>query len=217
MKKTVAVFGAAGNIGAAIALGLAAAGYRVLLTDDIEHNSLLYMKLPLRERRIRLRVPDADVDIVLSAREASWEADIIILAIPSEAQIGTATKIKDVVTGKVVICLANPPEKGHNGFVTAPTNNATKELAQILSHSKIVRAFSTIVADQPGEPRVTGMSADVFVDSDDDEAVSAAMQLAKDVGYHPLVAEKLESPAEEPLRTPRLLEIGRTVSSLRKV
>jgi predicted dinucleotide-binding enzyme len=208
MKKTVAIIGAAGSMGSAIALGLAATGYRVLLTDDIEHYSLLYMKLTLRERKIRLRVPEADVDIVLSAREASWEADIIILAIPYETQIETACKIKDVVTGKVVICLANPLTETHNSPVTAPTNSAAKELAQILPHSKIVQAFSTIVADQPGELRVTGMSVDVFVDGDDDEAVSTVMQLAKDVGYHPLVAEKLDGPVEQPVRTPRSSDLN---------
>jgi hypothetical protein len=182
MKKTVAIIGAAGTMGSALALGLAAAGYRVLLTDDIKHRSLLYVKLHLREATIRYRVPEADVDIVLSAREASWEADIIILAIPCGTQAETACKIKDVVTGKVVISLANPLNETHNNPVATPTNSAATELAQLLPHSTIVQAFSTIVAGQPGEPKVSGMSVDMLAAGDDEEAVSTVMQIVKDVG-----------------------------------
>lgn len=217
MKKTVAIIGAAGNVGSAIALGLATAGYRVLLTDDIEHRSLLYVKLHLREAKIRHRVPEADVDIVLSAREASWEADIIILAIPYEAHAEIARTIKDVVTGKVVICLANPQNETHNGSVAATANNAAKELAQLLPHSTIVQAFGTIVASQPGEPRVAGMSVDVLVAGHDEEAVSTVRQLAKDIGYNPLVAGKLDGPAALPDRAPRSSENGRMDNPLRKV
>jgi hypothetical protein len=207
MKKTVAIIGAAGNIGSAIALGLAAAGYRVLLTDDIEHHALLYMKLPLRERWIRFRVPEADVDIVLSAREASWEADIIILAVPYETQVELASKIKDVVTGKIVVSLASPLNGTQNGPVTPPTNSVAAELAQLLPHSKTVRALSTIVAAQHGEPKVAGLIVDVLVGGDDDEAVSTVMQLAKDVGYHPLVAGKHDGTCEQRIPRPRSFDL----------
>jgi hypothetical protein len=217
MKKTVAIIGSTGNMGSAIALGLAAAGYRVLLTDDIKRNCLLYMKLPLREHKIRHKVPAADVDIVLSAREVSWEADIIILAIPYATHAELAGKIKDVVTGKVVIVVVNPLNETHNGPVAAPTNSAAKGLAKLLPHSKIVQAFSTTAAGQPGDPGVAGMSVDVLVAGHDEEAVSTVMQLVKDIGYHPLVAGTLDGPVEQPVRTPRSSGNGRMDSSLRKV
>jgi predicted dinucleotide-binding enzyme len=192
MKKTVAVIGADGNIGAALAFRLAKAGYRTLVTSHTLQDLTPFIgKLPLLLGKIRLRVPHADGAIVFSAREASWEADIIILAVPSETQAEIAGEIKDVVTGKVVISLENPLNGTHSGPVTPPTNSVAAELAQLLPHSRIVRALSTTVADQPGEVKCAGLSVDVLVGGDDDEAVSTVMQLAKDVGYHPLVAGKL--------------------------
>jgi NADPH-dependent F420 reductase len=192
MKKTVAIIGAAGNMGSAIALGLAATGYRVLLTDDIEHHSLVYMKLSLRERKIRLRFPEADVDIVLSAREASWEADIVIPTVPYAAQAAVASEIKNVVTGKIVISAVNPLNDCLDGLLTPPTTSAAEELAGLLPHSKVVKAFNTLSTMDLETPQtIGGQTADVFVAGDDGEAVSTVMQLVKDTGFSPLYAGKL--------------------------
>jgi predicted dinucleotide-binding enzyme len=88
-----------------------------------------------------------------------------------------------------------------------PASGVAAELAQLLPHSKIVRALSTTVEDQPGEPTVTGLSVDVLVGGDDDEAVSTVMQLAKDVGYHPLAAGKPDGSCEQRVPTPRSLDL----------
>jgi 8-hydroxy-5-deazaflavin:NADPH oxidoreductase len=201
MRKIIAIIGAAGNIGSAIALGLAAAGYRVLLTDDIEQYPHFYLKLHLLEGKIRFRVPEADVDIVLSAKEASWEADVILLVIPDEAHAEVASRIKEVVTGKVVINLEYQLNGGHGGPVTS-TNSG--ELAHLLPHSKVVKATSRIFADGPGESQVTGTSVDVLVAGDDDDAVSTVMKMVEDTGYHPLRAGTLDG---SPRRTGRSHEL----------
>ena len=190
MKETVAIIGAAGDMGAAVALGLAQTGYRVLLADEIERHALLYVKLHLLACKIRFKAPQADVEVVTSGREASWEADIIVLAIPGEAEAGMASRIKDVVTGKVVISLACPVKGTHDSPISVPAHSVAEELAQLLPHSKIVKAFSTIFAGQPEKPGVAGMSANVFLAGDDKEAVFTVMHLAKDAGYNPLVEGK---------------------------
>ena len=190
MKETVAIIGAAGDMGAAIALGLAQTGYRVLLADEIERHALLYVKLHLLACKIRFEAPQADVEVVTSGREASWEADIIVLAIPGEAEAGMASRIKDVVTGKVVISLACLVNGTHDRLISVPAHSVAEELTRLLPHSKIVAPFSAIFPAHPGTPGAAGMSANVFLAGDDKEAVFTVMRLAKDAGYNPLVEGK---------------------------
>jgi predicted dinucleotide-binding enzyme len=192
MKKKVAVIGAAGHMGSAIAYRIAAAGYPVLLSDDIEnHRILLLTKLPLLLGKIRYKVPRSDVRIALSEREASWEADVIIPAVPYRVQPLVADKIKDVVTGKIVISLINPLIKPYIDPATAPGTSAAEELAQLLPHSKIIKAFNTIFAAQIAGPEIAGKASAIFVAGDDEDATSTVVQLAKDMGFHAISAGTL--------------------------
>lgn len=191
MKKTVAIIGAVGNVGSPVALGLAAAGYRVLLTDDIRNHPIRYMKLSWLERKIRSEVTQADVELAVSRREASWEADIAIPAVPYVELDEVASRIKDVVTGKIIVGLTVPLNESRNGLSTEPATNAAEKLALLLPYSKIVKVVSAIFAVRPGELKVDRRSDDMFVAGDDTGAVATVMQLVEDAGFHPVAAGTL--------------------------
>jgi NADPH-dependent F420 reductase len=186
-KKTIAILGAAGRMGWGIAKSLARAGYRVLLADDLGNDcAAAGERLPSLVAELRLRAPRANIEIVPSSKESSWEADIVISAVPYEVQAEIAHRIKDVVTGKLVISVINPLNKSCDGLLTVPTTSAAEELAQQLPHSKIVKAFNTIFAAHIERPAVAGRNVDVFVAGDNDEAVSTVMHLVKDAGFNPI-------------------------------
>ncbi len=192
MKKTIAIIGATGQMGSAMAYAIAKAGYRTLITDHDERDLLaLIGKLPFLEGKIRLKAPQSDVGIVVEPKEASWEADIIIPTVPYQAQAEVATEIKDVVTGKIVISVVNPLNQTLNGLLTPPTISAAEELAALLPHSNVVKAFNTVFALDFEVPKTNGQAVDVFVAGDNDEAVSQVMSLVKDTGFNPLCAGKL--------------------------
>jgi NADPH-dependent F420 reductase len=193
MKKTVAVIGADGRMGAALAFRLTAAGYRTLVTThDPQDRTPLVGKLPLLVAKIRLHLPQADGGMVFSAREASWEADIVIPVVSYELQATVASEIRNVVTGKIVISVTNPLNDCLDGLLTPPTTSAAEELAGLLPHSKVVKAFNTLSAMDVETPQTFGgQTADVFVAGDDDEAVSTVMQLVRETGFHPLFAGRL--------------------------
>jgi NADPH-dependent F420 reductase len=181
--KTIAVIGALGTTGWAIADALAKTHHRVLLTDHLTQHPALSLST--------LHFPQPRVEIVRSAREASWEADIILLAIPYDAQSEVASNIKDVVTGKIIISAVNPINKNCDGLLTPPTTSAAEELAQLLPHARIVKAFNTLSGQNLKRPQITGQITDVFVAGDDDEAVSIVKQLVVDAGFTPLSAGNL--------------------------
>jgi NADPH-dependent F420 reductase len=185
MKKTIAIVGAAGNMGSGIARNLARAGHRILLAgrDQSRLNDLL--------ATIKAATPNADVEVLDCSREASWEADIIIPAVPYGEQAAVASRIKDVVTGKIVISIANPLNETYDGLVTSATTSAAEELAALLPHSMVVKAFNTVFAADFTTPMVGGKTVDNFVAGDDHQAVVTVAQLVKDAGFNPVVAGRL--------------------------
>ena len=205
MKKSIAIIGAAGNMGSGIARNLSKAGHRMLLFDPnaSKLNELL--------SNIKSTTTNADVEILDCARESSWEADIIIPAVSYQSQAEVASKIKDVVTGKIVISIANPLNETYDGLVTEPTTGASEELASLLPHSKVVKAFNTVFAADFDSPSVDGKTVDCFVAGDDEQAVATVSELVRDTGFNPLVAGKLS--VSRTLENMMVLLIGLTVKN----
>ena len=171
MKKTIAVIGAAGNMGSGLARNLAAAGYRVLLAGEDQS------KLEDLLGAITKSSPRADVAVIDCSKNASWEADVIIPAVPYQAQADVASKIKDVVAGKIVVSIVNPLNDTYDGLLTGPTTSAAEELAALLPYSKVVKAFNTVFAADFKTPKIAGQIANAFVAGDDAEAAAVVAEL----------------------------------------
>lgn len=123
-KQSVAIFGAGGSMGSAIAKSITGGNYRLLLFDrDPERLS------PLTED-IQQAHPGADLEPINCAHECGWEADIIIMAVPHGAEKEIADQIRDVATQKIVISIANPVDENFSKLTTQPGTSA----AEILHH-----------------------------------------------------------------------------------
>src|SRR5688500_18509028 len=120
-KQTIAIIGATGNMGSAISKSIAKGSYRLVLkaTKQDELDALV--------SEIKSTAPNADVEAAVCPTEASWEADIIILAVPFNVEKELAEKIKEVANQKIVISIANPLNEKYNGLVTAPGSSAAEE------------------------------------------------------------------------------------------
>jgi predicted dinucleotide-binding enzyme len=172
-------------MGSALAGAFARAGRRTLVHD------LQMESLQRKIGHILSAHPQAEVEIACSAREASWEADIIIPAVPYQAQSAVAAEIRDVVTRKIVISLCNPIREQLDALLT-PTS-AAEELARLLPHSRIVKTFNTVSAADIEHPVVQGMQLDCFVAGNDREAVSTVCRLVQEIGLHPVTAGDLSA------------------------
>ncbi|MEX0929762.1 MAG: NAD(P)-binding domain-containing protein [Balneolales bacterium] len=181
-KQTVAIIGASGNMGSAIAKSIARGNYRLLLFDrEPEASGLL-------TAHIRKARPGADVESMDCPHESSWEADIIILAVPHGAEQEIADKIKGVVTQKIVISIANPIDKDFSKLTTRPYTSAAEVLQQRLPHSRVVKAFNTTFAADFEQPVIDGKQIDAFIAGDDEEALQAVTVLVETAGFNPVIA-----------------------------
>ena len=184
-KQTIAVIGATGNMGSAISKSLAKGNYRLLLCANDQD------KVEALIKDIRSKNSLADAERIDCSVNASWEADIIIAAVPYEAEKEVAEKIKAVANQKIVISISNPLNETYNGLVTAPDTSAAEELQKLLPNSKIVKAFNTTFANDFSTPVIDGKQADAFIAGNDEDALQTVSELVNTAGFNPIVAGDL--------------------------
>ena len=184
-KTTIAIIGATGNMGSAIAKALAKGPYRMLLFASDK------VKLETLKNDILTATPSADLECTGCPVDASWEADVIIPAVPFGAEKEVAEKIKSVATQKIVISIANPLNESYNGLVTSPGTSAAEELQKLLPDSKVVKAFNTTYAADFAQPVINGQQVDAFIAGNDGEAVDVAKSLVETASFRPIVAGDL--------------------------
>lgn len=205
MTKTIAIIGATGNMGSAIAKSLANADYRLLLfAHDKE-------KLSKVNSEIKSINSNADVDCMGCAMEASWEADIIIAAVPYAVEKEVAEKIRQVATQKIVISITNPANEDFTQVLTSPGTSAAEELQKLLPASKVVKAFNTTYAADFAQPVIAGKQVDAFIAGDDDEALQIVKELVAKTGFNPIVAGPLS--VSRTLEAMQLLLIQLTIKN----
>jgi NADPH-dependent F420 reductase len=184
-KQTITIIGAAGNMGAAISKSLSKGNYRLLL------NARDQEKVQSLANEIRNVSPSADVEEIDCNYNACWEADIIITAVPYQAQKEVAEKIREVANQKIVISIANPLNETYNGLVTAPDTSAAEELQKLLPHSKVVKAFNTTFAADFATPVIDGKQVDAFIAGNNEEALQTVSELVSTAGFNPIIAGDL--------------------------
>src|SRR5918993_3205032 len=184
-KQTIAIIGASGSMGAAISRNLSKGNYRLLLcaNDQDKVHDLV--------GDIKKGNPAADVESIDCSAEASWQADIIIAAVPYSAEKEVAEKIRTVANQKIVISIANPLNETYDGLVTAPGTSAAEELQQLLPNAKVVKAFNTTFAANFSTPVIDGKKADAFIAGNDEEAVQTVSELVNTTGFNPIQAGDL--------------------------
>ena len=181
-KKTIAIIGASGNMGSAIAKSLAKSQYRLLLFGKEENK----LKTILTE--IKTANKSADVEVMACAADASWEADIIIAAVPFAAEKELAEKIRQVATGKIVISISNPLNETYTGLVTDSNTSSAEELQKLLPYSKIIKAFNTTFAGDFSQPLIDGKTVDAFIAGNDEEALETVSDVVRSAGFNPIKA-----------------------------
>lgn len=184
-KQTIAVIGANGNMGSAISRSLAKGPYRLLLKGNNQE------ELDALVKEIKTKNKGADVEAAVCPAEASWEADIIILAVPFDAEKEIASGIREVANQKIVISIANPLNEKYDGLVTAPDTSAAEELQKRLPNSKVIKAFNTTFAADFSTPVIDGKQVDAFLAGNDEDALQTVSGLVTTAGFNPILAGDL--------------------------
>jgi len=173
-------------MGTALAMALASAAYPLILFSSNEEQGR-----SLHERILQ-KLPGAPVWSSCCAFEASWEADVIIAAVPYREERKVAEKIKDVATRKIVISLSNMIDEDGLPVATATGRSAGEELQQWLPNSQVVKAFNTLRQEDFEKPE----NINCYLAGNDTDALEKCSQLVKELGFTPVFAGNITSAAE---------------------
>lgn len=171
MKQTIAIIGS-GNLGATLAIRLCNSPYRLLIFDqDLS-------KAQAVTEQLLTATPTAEVEAIDCPTNASWEADIIVLAVPESSKKEVADRIRDVAVCKIVISLYTPVPDEDSRHFESTAIHVGEELQQRLPNSKVVNVIIM------GEERT-----DAFLISTYPEALITVSTLIQQAGLNPIVAE----------------------------
>lgn len=160
VRETIAIAGATGKAGSAIARKLAPSNYRLLLISRHINRAI---KL---SAAIQSTTTNAETEAIDCLKDGCWEADIIVLAVPVEAEKEVAEKIKEVATQKIIVRLS--PAENNTSFSSKYSN----ALEQLLAYSKIVTVFIN-----------TALSGETVIAGSSNEAVDTIVNIASKAGF----------------------------------
>ena len=170
----VAIIGS-GNVGGALAASMARAGHAITISSN--------------DRTEAEQVAaSTGARLVESNREAVQGADVTIVAIPPDAFADLAAELRDALSGKTVVDVANrpTPDPAREGC----TSHA-EEFQASVPDARVIKAFNTVFAARQAQPDLAGVRADGFVAGDDEQAKDGVLTLVGSIGLRPLDAGPL--------------------------
>ncbi len=169
----IAIIGT-GNVGRALASSAQRAGHHVTIAGrDAGKASTTAIEL--------------GVDSAQSPRDAAADAQMVVLAVPTESLDGLADELSDVVGDKPVVDVTNRMQPD----LTAPSN--AEHLQDRLPNAHVVKAFNTNFASRQAEPKVNGIGVDAYVAGNDPAAKQKVLDLAGEIGFRPIDASPLSA------------------------
>jgi predicted dinucleotide-binding enzyme len=174
-RSKIGIIGS-GHVGSALGEVWAKAGHPVLFSSrNLENDKKLAASIGANAR-------------AGTPQEAAAFGEVILLAVPYSAFPELIKSVGSTLKGKVVINASNPfPQRDGQIAEQARTQGAGVFDAQALPGALVVRAFNAI-----GSARMTSAHSDpgkigVPIAGDDKKAVEVASQLAREVGFEPVV------------------------------
>lgn len=162
-----------GNMGGSLAKIWAKKGHEILLTSTS----------PEQTKEV---VESIGLNAIMgSTSEAVQFGDVVVFAFPYSSLDDVIQK-GSPFDGKIIIDLINPLTDDAMGLLIGHNTSAAEEIAKLLPKAKIIKAFNTIASPvlQSGKGvKFDGVSPDVYICGDDEDAKSIVKQLAKDAGF----------------------------------
>lgn len=125
--------------------------------------------------------------------------EVVVVAVHDPVAIETVAGLREVLAGTVLIDLGNPLDPPHWESRLAGGPSLAERIAEAAPGARVVKAFNTVYAELLALPAPAGAPApQTFVASDDEEAKSLVIGLARAIGTDPVDAG--------PLRMSRHLE-----------
>lgn len=163
-RLTIAIVGAEGKTGSVLAYKFAQHNrYRLLLVSEDES------QLSQLSDSIMENFPDTELESIGCLKDGCWEADIIMLDVPTSSVIEVAKKIQEVATQKIVFTLSANEDNIPSPFAL------TGEWQQLLPNAKVVTAFNKLT------------TTETVLAGNDEESVQTIAEIIRKIGFQPII------------------------------
>jgi len=168
----VGVLGGTGPAGIALVTRLASVGCDVTIGSRSK-----YRALEVRDRIVE-RWPDHDLSIRSGTNHDAASAELVILATPWDAAATTALGVRDLLSGKVVVTMANALARIGKEFVPLipPRGSVAASVQATVEDAFVAAAFQHVPAKELGDLSAE-IDSDVLICSDHPEATKATTEL----------------------------------------
>lgn len=127
-----------------------------------------------------------------NVRETGAWAEVVILAVPFGAVNDAVSTMGSALDGKTLIDVTNALDENMGLSIGFSTSGA-EELQKLVPSAKVVKAFNTVFAQHMDTGKVGGETLTVLAASDDEEAKSIVLDLAKAIGFDAVNAGPLQN------------------------
>jgi predicted dinucleotide-binding enzyme len=180
VKKTIAIIGANDELSAAIAKTLRSSNYRLLLISRDKR------KAARKSSSLMRKAYPAEVTVIDCEKEACWEADVILMAVPDFSEKEVADLIREVTTQKVVISFPNLLSETYERTLIS-ADISIEELQDVLPYAKVVKVKTTLHDIEYDSSRNNELHVTTFITGDDEESLQTAGEIVTAMGLSPVV------------------------------
>jgi len=185
LKQTIAIIGATESVGSSIAKSLPRGNYRLILMGKDEE-----ALEALRSNLIGAGAT-ADIEVNSCAKEACWEADVIIIATANELDREVIDRIKEVAVGKVVVSISSPATRTYKAYAGSSETSAAEELQKLLPYSKVVKTFNSVFARDFKTSSIVNETGEIFIAGNNSDALEVVSKLILSAGFIPIIVGDL--------------------------
>ncbi|GIP41298.1 hypothetical protein J31TS4_45780 [Paenibacillus sp. J31TS4] len=118
--------------------------------------------------------------------ETALEAEVIFPTFWYRDLLPWAAEHKSQLSGKILVDIANPFTSDFTAFTLDWGTSAAEELQRLLPETKVVGAFKNTFFSVLEQPLHQGLTSDVFVTSDHEEAKACVMALLQGIPFRVL-------------------------------
>ncbi len=159
-RQTIAIIGAGSYLGRLLAAGTASMFRLLLMDEDLQQLTDLRNKILFENN-------GAEIEVLNCCKDASWEADLILVALETSHLGNVPVDMKEVATCKTVIHFRME-------------RNESKLLEKALPYSKLV---SVTVSKTPPDNAIRGDIYTASIEGTDEPSLKIANEISEACGF----------------------------------
>jgi 8-hydroxy-5-deazaflavin:NADPH oxidoreductase len=167
-----------GNVGKALAQGLARANHEVVL--GVRRESFAKHEAFAKGIGARVCTPE----------DAARDSQILLLATPWQ-ETESVIRSLGTLAGKILIDATNPIAADFSGLEVGHSTSGAELVASWAKGARVVKCFNQTGYEGMANPQFGALKAVQFVAGDDAEACATVMSLCSDVGFEAVMAGNL--------------------------